>query len=310
MNADWSMSTGWSIWVMFLVVLNLGITLFLFLWGPRAKIPVAEDGTTGHSWAGGAIREGLHRLPLWWILLSGAMFIAAFAYLFLYPGFGDHKGALGWSAHGQWAEQHAANRAKLDDLEHRFSLYSVEELSRDPDALAMGERLFGDNCAACHGYDAKGNALVGAPDLTDNAWLYGGDGKTLTATITHGRSGVMPAWNALGEDTVNNLVQYVLSLSGRKHDAAMAKAAEPIFTATCSACHAKDGTGNTAMGAPDLTDDFWLHGSSVADIHKTIHDGRQGHMPNWDTRLSESQIHVLAAYVHHLSTARGHEQAR
>lgn len=303
------MSTGWSIWVMFLVVLNLGITLLLFLWGPRAKIPTAGDGTTGHAWASGAIREGLHRLPLWWLLLSGAMFIAAFIYLLLYPGFGNHKGLLGWTAHGQWAEARAANRAKLDDLERRFGLYTVEQLSKDPQAVQMGERLFGDNCAACHGTTATGNTLIGAPNLTDDAWLYGGDGEAITTSIHDGRNGVMPAWNALGEETVDNLVQYVLSLSGREHDGTMAKAAEPIFTSTCAACHGADGTGNTALGAPDLTDDFWLHGSSEADIHKTIHDGREGHMPNWDKRLTASEIHVLAAYVYHISR-KDHEQGK
>lgn len=301
------MSIGWSIWVMVLVVINLGITLFLFLWAPRAHIPTAEDGTTGHAWAGGGIREGLHRLPLWWILTSASMFIGCFGYLILYPGFGAHQGTLQWSSHGQWHEQHAANRAKLGELEQKFNLYTVEQLSHDKDALHMGRRLFGDNCEACHGRSAKGNALIGAPNLTDKSWLYGDTGKDITTSIHNGRSGVMPAWKALGEDNVNNLVQYVLSLSGRKHEASMAKAAEPTFKSTCAACHGADGKGNPAIGAPNLTDEFWLHGRTVADIHKTIHDGRQGHMPNWDERLTDSQIHVLAAYVYHISH-QGHEQ--
>jgi cytochrome c oxidase cbb3-type subunit 3 len=301
------MSTGWSLWVMALVVINIAVTLFLFLWGPRARIPTAADGTTGHAWAGGAIREGLNRLPMWWLLLSSSMFAGAIGYLILYPGFGAHKGALGWSAHGEWAAATATNRAKLADLEQRFSLYTVEQLAGDTQAVHMGERLFGDNCEACHGVTATGNTLIGAPDLTDSTWLYGGDGKTLMTTIHDGRSGVMPAWKSLGEDTVDNLVQYVLSLSGRPHDTAMAKAAEPIFKSTCAACHGAQGTGNPALGAPNLTDQVWLHGARVADIRKTIHDGRQGHMPNWNQRLTDSQIQVLAAYVYHLSH-QGHER--
>lgn len=303
------MSGGWSIFVMVLVVINMGSILFLFLWGPGARIPTAKDGTTGHSWAGGAIREGLHRLPLWWLMISAAMFISAFIYLIRYPGFGGHEGTLKWSSHGQWAAAHAANRAKLDELEQRFSLYTVEQLSHDDKAVQIGQRLFGDNCEACHGVDAKGNAVIGAPDLADNTWLFGGDGKAITASIRDGRHGVMPGWKALGEDTVNNLTQYVLGLSGRKHDAAMAKQAVPIFSTTCAACHGKDGTGNQGIGAPDLTDDIWKWGSSVADIHTTIHDGRQGHMPNWDTRLTDSQIHMLAAYVYRISH-QGHEQTK
>lgn len=295
------MTSGLSLFVMVLVVINMGSIFFLFLWAPRARIPVDADGTTGHSWASGTIREGLHRLPTWWVVLSFAMFISAFAYLILYPGFGNNPGVLKWSSHGKWHAATAANQAKLHDLEARFNLYTVHQLSHDAQAITMGARLFGDNCAACHGTDARGNTLLGAPDLADGTWLYGDSGKAVTTSIHNGRAGVMPAWKALGEDTVDNLVQYVLGLSGRPHDAAMAAKAAPIFTTTCAACHGKDGTGNQGLGAPDLTDDVWKWGSSTAAIHTTIHDGRQGHMPNWDARLTDSQIHVLAAYVYHLS---------
>ncbi|HET6632882.1 MAG TPA: cytochrome-c oxidase, cbb3-type subunit III [Rhodanobacteraceae bacterium] len=295
------MSLGWSIWVMFLVVLNMGITLSLFLWAPRARIPTLADGTSGHVWAHGAIREGVHRLPRWWLLMSGSMFVGAFGYLVLYPGFGNHKGLLHWSAHGQLERAVAANESRLAPLMQRFRLYPVEQLAADPAAQQLGERLFMDNCAACHGRQATGNVLLGAPDLTDHDWLYGGDGKAITASIHDGRHGVMPAWAPLGEATVDNLAQYVRGLSGQPHDAAMAAKAEPIFKSTCAACHGADGTGNPALGAPNLSDDIWLHGGSLDEIHATIHDGRQGHMPNWDARLGDEQIHVLAAYVYHLS---------
>lgn len=295
------MSMGWSLWVMFLVVLNMGISLFLFLWGPRAKIPSQPDQTTGHAWAHGTIREGLRPLPRWWLLLSGSMFIGGIGYLVLYPGFGNHKGLLHWTSHGQLAKAVAANDAKLDPLLQRFDLYSVEQLAGDPEAQQMGQRLFDDNCAACHGRNAHGNQALGAPNLTDNDWLYGGSGKDITTSIHDGRGGVMPPWASLGEQTVKNLAQYVLSLSGEPHDAKMAAAAEPIFKDTCAACHGADGKGTQALGAPNLTDHIWLHGGSLADIEKTIHDGRQGHMPNWDKRLSDDDIHVLAAYVYHVS---------
>jgi cytochrome c oxidase cbb3-type subunit 3 len=295
------MSTFWSAWVMTLVVLNMGITLVLFLWAPRAKVPVKGDGTTGHVWAHGAIREGLNNLPRWWVVLSGSMFIAAFVYLWLFPGFGAHKGRLGWTAHGQLAREVARNNARLEPLLERFRMYDVEQLAFDRQALQMGKVLFEDNCAACHGRDAHGNVALGAPSLVDDDWLYGGTGKDIVASITHGRAGVMPAWNALGEDSVDNLTEYVLSLSGRPHDAKRAAAAEPVFKSTCAACHGADGKGNQGIGAPNLTDAIWLHGGTRADIRETIHDGRQGHMPNWDKRLSEDDIRVTAAYVYSLS---------
>jgi cytochrome c oxidase cbb3-type subunit 3 len=294
------MSTFWSWWVMSLIVLNLGITLFLFLWGPRAKIPTLPDGTTGHAWAHGTLREGVRRLPRWWLLMSASMFIAGFLYLALYPGFGNSKGVLGWTSHAQLARAVAANDAKLDPLMQRFALDPVAQLAGDPDAQQMGRTLFDDNCAACHGRTGKGNPLLGAPDLTDNDWLYGGDGKAITRSIHDGRDGVMPPWASLGENNVKNLAQYVLSVSGSPHDASLAAAGKPLF-ATCAACHGADGKGNQALGAPNLTDQVWLYGGTVADIETSIGSGRQGHMPAWSPRLSDGQIHVLAAYVYHLS---------
>ncbi len=294
------MSTGWSLWVMFLVVLNLGITFFLFLWAPWAKIPTRPDGTTGHVWAHGTILEGLKALPRWWIIFSGSMFAAAALYLYLFPGFGNHKGSLNWTSHGQLKQEVADNDAHLQPLMERFRLYPVEKLAGDPDALAMGKVMFEDNCAACHQRSAHGNVLLGAPNLTDSDWLYGGKGSDITTSIHDGRSGVMPPWASLGADTVKNLAQYVLSLSGSPHDAAKAAAGQPMF-ATCAACHGADGKGNPALGAPNLTDKIWLHGGSVADIEKTIGEGRQGHMPAWSPRLNDDQIHVIAAYVYQMS---------
>jgi len=294
------MSAGWSLWVMFLVVLNMGITFFLYLWGPRAKIPTLPDGTSGHVWAHGVLREGVRKLPLWWVLFSGAMFVIGFVYLALFPGFGSFKGLLGWTSHVELAHNVAVNEATLAPLMERFKLYPVEQLSSDPAALQMGKVLFEDNCAACHQRSAKGNVALGAPDLSDGDWLYGGSGSDITTSIHDGRSGVMPPWASLGADNVKNLAQYVLSLSGAPHDAAKAAAGQPLF-ATCAACHGAEGKGNPALGAPNLTDKVWLHGSSVADIEKSIGEGRQGHMPAWSPRLSDEQIRVVAAYVYQLS---------
>jgi cytochrome c oxidase cbb3-type subunit 3 len=285
---------------MFLVVLNFSITLFLFLWGPRAKIPTLPDETSGHVWAHGTIREGVRNLPLWWLLLSGAMFIGGFAYLVLYPGFGNHKGMLGWTAHGELAKAEAINNAKLDELVLRFRQYPVEQLADDPAAQQMGERLFVDNCAACHGRGAYGNVKLGAPSLIDGDWLYGGSGTDILSSIHDGRSGLMPPWASLGEDNVKNLANYVLSLSGSTHDATRAAAGKPLFT-TCAACHGGQGKGNPALGAPNLTDHIWLHGGKYEVIVRTIGGCRQVHMPAWSKRLTEDQMRVLAAYVYHLS---------
>ena len=295
------MSNAWSLWVMFLVVLNMGITFFLFLWAPRAKIPTLPDGTTGHVWAHGAIREGLARLPTWWLVISFAMFFGAFGYLVLFPGFGNHKGTLGWTSHGQLARETASNDARLDAAFQRFDKYSIEQLAGDREARAMGEVLFRDNCAACHGRDAHGNMLLGAPNLADNDWLYGGDGKAILTSILDGRHGAMPAWGPqFGDAGVANLANYVLSLSGAPHDATKAIAGKALFT-VCAACHGPEGKGNPALGAPNLTDTIWLYGGDLESVETSIRDGRSGNMPTWRARLGENDARVIAAYVYSLS---------
>ncbi len=295
------MSTFWSGWVILLIVFNLGITLFLFLWAPRVEIPVRPDGTTGHVWAHGVLREGLHRLPTWWIVLSGAMFIAAFAYLALYPGFGAFRGALGWTSAGEHAQDRAANAALEATLVQRAKATPVEQLAADPAVLRHGEVLFVDNCAACHGREARGNPLVGAPNLTGADFLYGNDGNAILATILDGRRGAMPAFaGTLPEDSILSVVDHVRSLSGLPHDPLRAQVGKPLFTANCAACHGADGKGNKAVGAPNLADPDrrWLYGRNRETMLQTVRGGRGGVMPAWRNRLSEEDARMVAAYVY------------
>lgn len=298
------MTPFWSAWIMFLVVLNLGITLFLFLWGQRVAIPTLADGTSGHVWAHGVLKEGIRKLPLWWVLISLAMFITGFTYLALYPGFGSFKGMLGWTAHGELATDLAANRSKLDPLLQRVAVQPVETIARDAEATLVGQRLFIDNCAACHGNEGHGNHLVGAPNLIDGDWLYGGSGDAILASIQDGRMGVMPPMGAsFDAATVDNLANYVLSLSGADHWPSKAAAGQASF-ALCAACHGPTGTGNQALGAPDLTDHVWLYGGDNATIERTIRDGRSGVMPAWRTRLSDTDARMIAAWVYEQSRSQ------
>ncbi len=301
------MSSFWSGWVIALIVFNLGVSFLLFLWAPHAKIPTLPDGTTGHVWANGAIREGMHRLPVWWIVISLLMFVSAFIYLALYPGFGGFSGHLGWTSHGQLASETAANRSLQEKDMQRFAGLSIEKLAAEPDALSSGKVLFADNCAACHGSLGHGNPLLGAPDLSDDDWLYGGDGKAILASILDGRRGVMPPWGqALGEQGVDNVGEYVISLTwGTPHNVAdliKVNAGKKLFSA-CAACHGADGKGNQALGAPNLTDSIWLYGGTPEAVKETIRNGRNGNMPAWRTRLGEDDARMLAAYVYSLSRA-------
>jgi cytochrome c oxidase cbb3-type subunit 3 len=92
---------------------------------------------------------------------------------------------------------------------------SLTNPEHDAALAATGSELFVENCAACHGDDAKGNRDLGAPNLADAIWLYGGDRATLTETITYSRYGIMPAWGQrLKEVDVRAVSAYVHALGG------------------------------------------------------------------------------------------------
>ena len=292
------MSDFWAGWVMVLVVINYGTILLLFLWAPRVAIPTDPDGTTGHTWANGTIREGLNRLPRWWLTMSTAGFIASFIYLVLYPGFGNWKGILDWTSTQQMQGEIIDNKSKSQSLLEQIEAQSVLALGQNPQAMQLGKRLFEDNCAACHGYDAKGSHLLGAPNLTDNTWLYGGKTSDVIHSIAEGRNGMMPAWQAiLGPKGVHGVAHYLLLLHDAEHDPIAAANGKIAFGQTCNRCHGNDGTGNQALGAPNLIDNDWLYGNNLEALTETIANGRNGHMPAWKERLTGPQIKVLAAWV-------------
>ena len=293
------MSEFWSGWVILLAVWTLGASLFLFVYGLLVDIPTQADGTSGHVWAHGVLRESVRSLPIWWIVVSAAGFFAAFVYLALYPGFGTYKGFLGWTAHDELAQDQAAAHQLQAPLRERVRGKTVESVATDPEALRAGGALFVENCAACHGRIGKGNIALGAPDLTDGDWLYGGDGKSIMTSILDGRRGAMPAFGGtLPEDSILDIAHYVASLSGIPNDSMRAQVGKSLFS-TCAPCHGGDGKGNAALGAPNLTDGVWLYGSRVPrDIAETVTRGRNGVMPAWRERMGEENALLVAAWVY------------
>ena len=294
-------SNGWSLFVAAATVLGLALCLALLIIASRRKV-MAADNSTGHVWDED-IRELNNPLPRWWMVLFVLTVVFSVLYLALYPGLGGYAGRLGWSSTGQFDAEQAKAREAMRAIYARFDGLPVETVARDPQAMGIGERLFANNCATCHGSDAKGSK--GFPNLTDNDWLYGGSGETLIETITRGREGTMPPMAAAvgnGED-VRNLAHYVLSLSGSPHNSVAAALGKSRFTA-CAACHRMDGRGNQALGAPNLTDKVWLHGWGEPAIVAMINNGKHSHMPEHGSRLSPEQIRVLAAYVWGLSHER------
>jgi cytochrome c oxidase cbb3-type subunit 3 len=233
-----------------------------------------------------------------WLFILTVIFAAI--YLVLYPGLGKFPGTLGWSSVGQYKTEQQRAQETIAQIFAKFAGKPVEQLVKDPQAMGIGERLFGNNCAQCHGSNAKGSK--GFPNLTDGDWLYGGSHATIVETINKGRVGVMPPMAAAvgtAED-VRNVANFVLSLSGGAHNSAAAQLGKPKFV-VCAACHGPEGKGNPALGAPNLTDNIWLHGWGEASIVAMVNEGKNNVMPGFADRLSADQIQVLAAYVWSLS---------
>lgn len=294
------MSSGWSAWVIGLVVITLVGCAWLLMANRRGSEGGASGELTEHEYDG--LREYNNPMPAWWMWLFVGTLAWAPIYFLLYPGFGSFAGTLGWSSRGEHEAEVAAAQEKYGPLFTRYASTPIPLLANDPQAVETGSRLFANNCAQCHGSDAQGGR--GYPNLTDDDWLYGGAPEQIVQTITMGRVGNMPGLGSVvGEEGVTNLAQYVLSLSGRQHSAEQAAAAAAQYAQVCAVCHGADGRGNQAMGAPNLTDDIWLHGGRPEEIEFQIRNGRISQMPAHADLLGPQKIHVLAAYV--LSLNRG-----
>jgi cytochrome c oxidase cbb3-type subunit 3 len=292
-------SNFWSIYVTAAVLISIVACLVLLWVTARKKVDATADNTTGHVWDEDLV-EMNNPLPRWWVWLFVITIVFGLAYLAAYPGLGSFGGKLGWSQQGEYEAEMAKAKANLEPLYARFVAMKPEEVAADAQGHAIGERLFMNNCAQCHGSDARGSK--GFPNLTDGDWLYGGTPQQIRETLEKGRIGNMPPMAAAvgtAED-VRNLSHYVLSLSGSPHDSLRASLGKSKFTA-CAACHGMDGKGNQALGAPNLTDDIWLHGWGEAAITAMINSGKVNQMPAQADKLTDAQIGVLAAYVWGLS---------
>ncbi len=292
-------SNFWSIYITAITLGGIAACALLLWVTSRTKVAASADHTTGHVWDEN-LREMNNPLPMWWVGLFVITIIFGLAYLYLYPGLGQSAGSYGWTSAGQYDQEVAQANAALKPLYAGFDSQPPEQLVKDAKAMAIGERLFMNNCAQCHGSDARGSK--GFPNLTDGDWLHGGTPDKIKETITLGRNGMMPPMAAAvgSADDVKNVAHYVLSLSASPHDSVRANLGKSKFVA-CAACHGLDGKGNQQIGAPNLADKIWLHGWGEEAITAMVNNGKTNQMPAQKDRLTDSQIHVLTAYVWGLS---------
>jgi cytochrome c oxidase cbb3-type subunit 3 len=278
----------------------LACALLLWLAGKatvNADASKAGDNTTGHVWDED-LRELNNPLPRWWMWLFILTVVFGLGYLAIFPGLGSYKGLSKWSTQAEHKDDVDRMRAELAPLYAEFSAQSVDALSRDPRALAIGERQFMNTCSQCHGSDGRGSKSY--PNLTNGnaAWLGQRGGDHIVQTVTNGRIGMMPPMGAAigSESDIMDVAHYVLSLSGSPNNEIKAFSGKQKF-AVCAACHGMDGKGNKALGAPNLTDDYWLHGWGETAIVNAIKYGKNNVMPAQAPKLTPEQIHVVAAYV-------------
>ena len=291
-------SNFWNLWVAGLTLVSIVACALLLLSMSKRKAPGDAD-TTGHAWDGD-LEEYNNPLPRWWVWLFWITIVFGLAYLWIYPGLGTWRGASHWSSREQYEGEMQVAERQFGPLYQKYAGVDLKAVAADPDARAIGQKLFMTYCTQCHASDARGGR--GFPNLTDDDWLFGGEPDVIKTTIMNGRNGIMPAFGpALGPEGVRDTANYVRSLSGLGHDAARAARGKAHFTTYCAACHGVDGKGNRAVGAPNLTDAIWLYGPSEATIAETITGGRNIVMPAHKDFLGEARVHLLAAYVYGLS---------
>lgn len=292
----------WSVYVAAITLIGIFGCLLLLILVASKKVVPSSDNTTGHVWDED-LRELNNPMPKWWMGLFVITVVFSLGYLVVYPGLGGFGGKLDWSQTGAYDKEMAKAKAELEPLYAKFTSMPTEEMAKDPQAMAIGERLFMNNCAQCHGSDARGSKSF--PNLADGDWLHGGSPEKIRETITNGRIGIMPPMAAAvgSAEDVRNVAHYVLSLSGSPHDAVKASQGKSKFVA-CAACHGMDGKGNPTLGAPNLTDDIWLHGWGEAAIVNIVNNGKHNEMPAQKEKLTEAQIAVLASYVWSLSNTQ------
>ena len=295
-----SMSAGWSAFITALVVLNVVGCVWLIWWTAKRRPGDPGPTDTSHVWDEN-LTEYNKPLPKWWNNLFYITIVFTIGYLAWFPGLGAYAGYGGWSSAKQHDTDKAAEDKKLEATFAPFAGKPIDQIAQDPKALKLGKAIFSNTCAACHG--SSGQGATGYPNLTDNIWHWGGAPDQILETVLNGRQAAMPAWEEAlgGKEGVTAVAVYVQSLHGLKVDPALANIGKNKYETICVSCHGPDGKGMQAVGAPDLTDGYWLYGDSLAVLQQSIGQGRNGQMPAHGPILGDTRARLAAAYVWSLS---------
>lgn len=289
----------------------------------KERDPVTGRETTGHEWNG--IKELDTPVPRGVLIFLIVTHVWAIAWWFFVPawpiGTTYTKGLLGVNQHVTVEASIVEGQAERSPWTGRLGGEPYDTILSDEALMqtvrSAGSQLFGDNCAACHGRDARGRA--GYPDLTDGDWLWGGGPEAIEQTIriginaTHPESRIaqMPAFGRdqmLQREQIHDVAAYVFSFSNPDYSTEQTleriEAGREVFAMSCAACHGDNAQGLADIGAPNLTDSRWVYGGDMATIIASVHGGRQGHMPTWEERMTDAEIRTLSLFVHDLGIER------
>jgi len=290
------MSSAWSWYIIIGTILTLLGCFWLIVWTNKQRASDEEIAESeGHVWDGD-VRELNNPLPMWWLWLFVITIIFSVGYLIVFPGLGSYSGTSGWSQQSQYEAEVARAEQRYGPIFAKYGSMDYADLVKDQQAMDIGRSLFANYCAQCHGSTAQG--ARGFPNLTDSDWLWGGEPAQIEMSIKNGRSGIMPALGAALGDNVDAMVAYVQGLSDGRDTSSPAHTQYMTF---CIACHGPEAKGNPMLGAPNLTDDVWLYGSSAAAIRQTLMEGRNGVMPAHADLIGPDRARILAAFVYSLS---------
>ena len=293
----------WSLYISVITIASIIACGVLLQAMSTRKVSGSDTKTTGHSWDEDLV-ELNNPLPSWWIWLFYITIVFGLVYLVLYPGLGTFGGSYQWTSKKQYEEEVAKAEAQSAPMYEKYAKTDLKQLASDPAAMAIGQKLFLNNCAQCHSSDAR--CGKGYPNLTDADWIYGGEPEMIKETIAKGRQAMMPPWGPiLGDDGVKDMAHYVMSLNGRTHDSLRAARGQEKFATTCVACHGAEGKGNPAIGAENLTKVTLLYGADEPALIETIGKGRMSTMPAQLELLGDARVHILAAYVWGVSNSVG-----
>lgn len=292
-------SEFWDLYISVITIASIVACGVLLKMNSVRKVAASQVDTTGHVWDED-LREYHHPLPQWWIWLFYITIVFSLGYLVLYPGLGKFAGVYKWTQAGQYEEEVKKADAEFGPRFAKYAGQDLRQVAADPEARAIGRKLFLVYCSQCHASDARGS--WGFPNLADNDWLWGGEPDVIKASIADGRRGVMPGFGViLGEEGVRDAAHLVRSLAKLPHDAARAVRGQGKYAQSCAACHGPEGKGNQQMGAPNLTDKSWVYDSSEATLISGIAKGHSDVMPAHRDFLGDAKVHLLAAYVWGLS---------